>query len=140
MRGKANGFGIYRWSKGKVVYEGFWEQNKMQGNGTLTVDGDFYKGDWKIGRREGKGKLQMKNGDSYEGDWVNNLPHGRGTFISGTTKYSGLFKNGKPHGLGLLYQKNSTPLVVEYNKDSNIVDKKQGESHKQVLFDCSFYI
>ena len=31
-------------------------------------NGDFYKGQWVNGKKEGKGKITLHNGNSYDGD------------------------------------------------------------------------
>ena len=42
--------------------------------------GSLYKGQRKLGKREGFGQFTLATGDaSYEGNWLNGLQHGKGT-------------------------------------------------------------
>jgi hypothetical protein len=34
------------------------------------ANGDFYDGEWKYGRRNGKGTIKYANGDVYDGKWM----------------------------------------------------------------------
>ena len=44
---KRDGMGIMVYKGGTRVYEGFWEKDKMQGNGRMTYkNGTQYTGDW----------------------------------------------------------------------------------------------
>jgi len=42
--------------------------------------GTSYTGDWAYGKRNGKGKLNIINGDVYDGDFVDSKRHGYGTY------------------------------------------------------------
>ncbi len=42
--------------------------------------GDRYEGEWKDGKRDGRGTYYSANGDRYEGQWKDNKQHGRGTY------------------------------------------------------------
>uniref|UniRef100_A0A7S0CMV8 MORN repeat-containing protein 5 n=1 Tax=Proboscia inermis TaxID=420281 RepID=A0A7S0CMV8_9STRA len=54
-----------------------------------------------IGRKDGKGLFQYKNGDVYKGNFKYDQPWGMGTFVySNGNKYEGQFRKGKPHGQG----------------------------------------
>jgi len=41
-----------------------------------------YSGQWKNGKRNGKGTQIYQDGSTYNGEWINNMKHGEGTFIS----------------------------------------------------------
>ena len=45
------------------------------------ADGDEYIGEWKKGKRHGKGEFVCKGGSKYTGEYANGLMHGRGKFI-----------------------------------------------------------
>jgi len=52
------------------VYDGEWEENKIQGFGRMTYpDGTYYEGKWKKGYKHGKGTLKKKNGKHVYGEW-----------------------------------------------------------------------
>jgi len=44
-------------------------------------NGDRYDGDWKNGKKEGKGIYYYNNGNRYEGDWKNDLREGKGILL-----------------------------------------------------------
>ena len=61
----------------------------------------MYVGEFKDGKRNGKGKLTSPYGEKYEGKWKEGEYHGKGTYIwSDGSKYVGEYKNGEYHGLG----------------------------------------
>ena len=41
-------------------------------------NGDKYKGQWKDGKKDGKGEINYDNGANYNGDWKEDLKSGRG--------------------------------------------------------------
>jgi hypothetical protein len=66
-------------------------------------NGDIYEGQWKGGKRHGKGTFKYVNGYVYEGQWENNNRHGKGTFkyVNGYV-YEGQWENNNRHGEGTL--------------------------------------
>lgn len=63
-------------------YEGQWENDHKQGNGTYTSrDSDYvYDGEWREDQRSGLGKELSKEG-KYSGGFLKNQYHGQGTFV-----------------------------------------------------------
>ena len=58
-------------------------------------NGDVYKGEFKAGKKEGRGKLTLANGDIYDGEFKADMKDGRGTYTSANTdveKYEGEWK------------------------------------------------
>ena len=43
-------------------------------------DGDRYEGEWRNGKKEGKGIYYYNNGDRYEGEFKNNKRDGAGIY------------------------------------------------------------
>ena len=85
------------------LYAGFWTDCF----GTLTFDsGEKYVGEWKDGKKHGKGTYIYTNGEkeeeleavssSYVGEFKDGKKHGQGTvtFTNGNN-FVGAFKNGK---------------------------------------------
>eukprot|EP01126_Amoeba_proteus_P029486 TRINITY_DN2908_c0_g1_i7.p1 TRINITY_DN2908_c0_g1~~TRINITY_DN2908_c0_g1_i7.p1 ORF type:complete len:682 (-),score=128.01 TRINITY_DN2908_c0_g1_i7:199-2244(-) len=62
----------------------------------------LYIGQWKLGKRHGRGKLTNKD-SVYIGEWQNDKPHGMGKWKYPTGGiYCGFFDEGLPHGKGVL--------------------------------------
>jgi len=58
-----------------------------------------YDGEWKDGKRNGKGEMVWKNGARYNGDWSNGKRDGYGEHIfPNGEKYVGNWKNGRREG------------------------------------------
>ena len=99
---------IKRAGKAKVVYsngntyEGQFSEDKLkEGEGTYTWSTNAedeedeegppkttaqYSGQYRNGKRHGKGKMTFPNGDTYTGEWENNKMNGEGTYIYKTDK------------------------------------------------------
>ena len=110
-----------------TLYIGFFVNNKLNGKGEKnnlddeTYEGDFidnleegfgkeinnmfeYVGEFKKGKKEGKGKIIYKqNGDWYEGDFSNNNFNGNGHYFWKKTEYEyiGNYINGVMEGKGI---------------------------------------
>lgn len=90
----------------------------------LDPDGDVYEGDFRFGRREGKGTYRYFKGEKYEGalrprahppfasvlpnyttpgEWYADKMHGRGkyTYVTGKV-FDGVWRDDRPHGQGKL--------------------------------------
>jgi len=56
----------------------------------------IYTGQWKEGRRQGRGKQIWKDGSQYEGLWKNDAPNGKGRYIQASGNVvDGVWNNGK---------------------------------------------
>jgi hypothetical protein len=82
---------------GNEVYEGDWENNLMQGEGTYYfTSGAVYKGQWINGKRHGNGIIEYPDGSLYEGQWEQDLMHGNGKYIdNGGLVWEGIFIKNK---------------------------------------------
>jgi len=64
--------------------------------GKNYLDGVFYKGEMKNGKRHGKGTYTSTNGDKYFGQWKNGKKHGQGKVtLANGVKYKGHWKDGE---------------------------------------------
>ena len=62
-----------------------------------------YTGTMENGRYHGRGRLELRSGETYEGQWADGLPHGRGVRVDAAgNRYEGKFAAGRPHGEGRL--------------------------------------
>ena len=79
-------------------------------------NGDRYEGDWRNGKKEGKGIYYYNNGDRYEGDWRNDKKDGKGIFyLPNRDRTVGDFANDNKIGLHVAITRNGE-IKKEYFK------------------------
>ena len=85
-----------------AIYIGEWKNGKRHGKGLLKwYDGGEYEGEWFDGKAHGKGKFIHKEGDSYEGNFTSNQTNGYGVYKRiDNLKYEGFWKGDQQHGKG----------------------------------------
>jgi len=119
VEGKKEGFGKYVYVNG-ATYEGEWKDGKRHGKGIfIPADGgDVYDGQWKNGKREGKGRFKFQNGDEFEGDYVNDRREGMGVYRYSNPHdvYEGEFKNDLKHGVGIFKWSNGDEYSGEWKE------------------------
>ena len=95
----------YYYPNGDIMYEGDYINDEPEGNGKLVMEnGNYYSGQFKKGKRHGKGKSYDKDGNLfYEGDFINELPNGKGIMYFDGNKYEGDLVDGKFEGNGKFY-------------------------------------
>lgn len=99
---KANGYGIYYFSRHGCAYEGFWDNNYKSGIGTENWWYEaVYEGEFKNGKKNGIGRYIWKDSSIYSGEWYNNNIHGFGVFNNKKKKkYKGQFVMNSFNGYG----------------------------------------
>ena len=99
---KANGYGIYYFSRQGCAYEGFWEDNYKTGIGVENWWYEaVYEGEFRNGKKNGIGTYKWKDNSIYTGEWYNNNIHGFGIFKNKTKKkYKGQFVMNSLNGYG----------------------------------------
>eukprot|EP00451_Oxyrrhis_marina_P018647 CAMPEP_0204351562 /NCGR_PEP_ID=MMETSP0469-20131031/31221_1 /ASSEMBLY_ACC=CAM_ASM_000384 /TAXON_ID=2969 /ORGANISM="Oxyrrhis marina" /LENGTH=321 /DNA_ID=CAMNT_0051338143 /DNA_START=12 /DNA_END=974 /DNA_ORIENTATION=+ len=90
---------------GHLIYQGHFEEDTVQGVGTLTrffARGlkDVYTGSFLRGRMHGGGKHTSVNGAFYEGQFADGVRHGEGSLSLRGATYVGQFQHGSRHGRG----------------------------------------
>ena len=82
---------------------------------TYNLNGDYYKGEFVNGKKEGNGLMIYENGTKYEGNFKNNKHDGFGKLIQldGET-FSGEWKDGKINGNGIRCHCNGDKYIGSY--------------------------
>ena len=103
----------------------------------IFYNGSYYIGQYKNGKRNGKGKIYYPNGNiKYDGDFVDDKREGNGKIIfESGSYYIGQFKNDLPNGKGIEYDKNGNIIY-----DGDFVDAKREGNGKIINKDGSYYI
>ena len=102
--------------------------NKQEVNSDETIEkiyenGDKYIGQFKNGKKHGKGKMFYSDKNFYDGEWFNDLKNGQGqqTFANGDV-YEGNFRNNLMEGYGNYTYKNGR--IYEGQFLSNLMEGK----------------
>ena len=100
----------FTWTKGEMrecTYNGVWVQGRTHGRGKMTYrDGSVHDGEWRNGKRNGKGTFISKCLDSSNykmmvGVWEKGNMMGQGELTDHHGNvYTGDIKEGRPHGHG----------------------------------------
>jgi uncharacterized protein (TIGR02145 family) len=109
--GQPHGFGTMHYpiddSNGRDNYIGEWKNGKRYGKGKLIwLVGATYEGDWKDDFRDGYGKYSVANDFTYEGGFKKGKRHGKGITIDGDGLYEGEWDEDE-----LIWQYASYPVV-----------------------------
>jgi hypothetical protein len=95
--------GKHRWkfSNGDT-YLGMWKDGRMHGRGTLAIkkNGELYEGYFEENLFNGEGTFVHQNGEVFKGHFMNGSKHGAGKvdFINGVSM-KGVWNNGKQESL-----------------------------------------
>lgn len=85
-------------------YSGDFVNDRFHGTGKMTYGSEstYYKGEWKDGKRNGKGDY-ISVDLTYSGDWIEDEMHGEGSFkyLQSGESYTGGISNGAKHGYGV---------------------------------------
>ena len=127
-----DGFGRGIFPKENSSYEGFWKENKRNGNGTY-VDywENSYTGAWTNDTLNGIVTIKWKDGRIYHGFYSKEKLNGYGVLRwSDGADYFGEFKNGQFDGIGFLKTSNNQTKCGIWNEGSlsqNVEMKKVTE-------------
>lgn len=107
---KKNGYGIFKNTSGKEIYNGDWQNDLFDGVGILynsTIDKLEEK--WDYNNLNGIDKKWI----SYEGDFKNGKKHGLGILtLSNNEKFHGHFENEKAFGEGTFENSDGKIIVI----------------------------
>eukprot|EP01116_Phalansterium_solitarium_P022014 TRINITY_DN7108_c0_g1_i1.p1 TRINITY_DN7108_c0_g1~~TRINITY_DN7108_c0_g1_i1.p1 ORF type:complete len:995 (-),score=257.85 TRINITY_DN7108_c0_g1_i1:255-3167(-) len=103
--GRLEGHGRYTFFETGDLYVGDFKEDVFHGMGKYTGSSGSYDGQFQHGKRHGRGRLVMRNGNIYEGEFHMDAIDGTGvyTWLASGNRYEGQFHAGKPHGSGTLY-------------------------------------
>jgi hypothetical protein len=110
-----NGRGAYAWDIG-VIYIGYWINNISEIRGKVFKGQEInYKGEFKNGKKHGKGIYYFNTGDRYEGDFKDDKREGKGSYFwKDGSKWEGSFLDSKLHGIGKYYPESGKPFDCQY--------------------------
>jgi len=97
-------------------YVGEYRDGKRHGKGTFTFpDGNKYVGEFRDGMPNGQGICVYANGNRYDGGYRDGSFHGQGTFThTDGRKYVGEYRDGKRHGQGTWTDSKENHYVGEH--------------------------
>lgn len=100
-------------------YLGEWKDGKRHGKGTfISINGSIYEGEWINDKTNGFGVLIDKDGNKYVGEWTDGKKHGQGTLLlSDGNKYEGEFRFGEKFGTGTMIFPNGDKYTGEWKDD-----------------------
>ena len=68
LKGKRNGFGVFKSGRTPIIYSGEWTDGKRNGKGKMIYDTDgktFYEGDWVNNKKFGWGIYHYASGNDF---------------------------------------------------------------------------
>ncbi len=102
-------------------YNGEYKEDKdktkiLHGRGEYSSSDFRYNGEFKDGKKQGRGVYEWKNGMRFEGDFANDSPNGRGVWVFATgDKYEGEVKNSEITGKGVFITKSGDKIDGNFN-------------------------
>jgi hypothetical protein len=78
--------------KGKEVYKGMWKRGVFEGRGKFYTDSWVYDGEFKNGVIDGLGSVSF-NGSTFIGKFINGRATGEGTLYTRDKPISGIWKD-----------------------------------------------
>ena len=117
---KRHGFGISISSDRSTLFKGNWDSDKVGNFGLfLEKNGDYYLGELKEGKFQGKGELNIQGVSLYKGEFEYDLPNGKGSFedFENLYKYNGDWEMGYKNGKGVLEFLDGTIYEGEFKND-----------------------
>ena len=100
------------------IYEGHWQNGKLNGREIRMPNGDKYVGQLKDNKPHGNGVLRKNNGDMYEGTFKNgSFKEGKRYFNNGGV-FVGEFDDNTGKGRGTYYYPDGSMLTCALDNDN----------------------
>ncbi len=133
------GYGKFEFQN-KIVYIGSYKVlpsgvKVREGHGRLvhpssdnsTSGQEYYEGEWKEDKMDGRGVYHYSNGDIYDGEWKENLSHGPGKYyFTDGSRYEGEWHLHRMHGAGQYWDINNVRWAGEF-REGNFLSKEQAK-------------
>lgn len=109
--------GPYKYADGST-YIGQYRIGKRSGKGKqIWTDGSVYEGGWDNDCQNGWGRLVHQDGDCYEGQWTNNKAEGKGSYTKPNgVSYVGTWRDDLQDGRGIETDPQGTTYEGEFYK------------------------
>jgi hypothetical protein len=125
---------VCEFSTGSEIYNGEWFNDNYHGHGTLRnpFNKSVYQGQFINGLFDGQGKILWSTGDYYEGEFRQGRQEGKGVFVLiGLGKFKGFFKG----GIFLNKDPNLTILMNDNpeNRPQNSIIREEGSDISQII-------
>lgn len=111
------------WPNGDT-FVGEYKDGKRTGKGVYRLtSGASYDGDYIENKKSGFGEYVSPDGGKYTGEWLNDKRHGQGTYkYPNGDVYTGYWKNGAKHGRGSYSYKNNGTSITGVWSNGQVVD------------------
>ncbi|EKD26862.1 MAG: MORN repeat protein [uncultured bacterium] len=98
----------------------------LKGDGTIQYADSKYTGELNHGKKEGYGKLIMKDGSLFEGEFSGNKFHGQGTVIfANGDKLEGRWIDGELESGATYQHRDGKVEILKYDSQGHLVDGKR---------------
>ena len=120
-----DGMAIYEYPNSYFKYIGEWKDGKKHGKGKLFIGKDsYYEGDFDQGEISGSGERYYAHGNHYKGSFLKGEFNGKGTFTNAVNGevYVGDFVDNRRQGQGVLTYGDGTKYVgsfLNHKRDGN---------------------
>jgi len=107
------------------------ETGKSEGTFTYC-NGDVYIGQWKEGKKHGKGTYSFsKDGSKMKGEWIDGkMTSGQWIFPNGTF-WSGKFRYNKPNGKGVWVFRNGNQLTSTFEQKELVAEGEEAPAEDE---------
>ena len=133
---------IFYFIKGDYYY-GQWKNDKMNGKGILVLKGDRikYEGEFVNNKFEGYGKYYFESGKYYIGQWLNDMQHGKGKIYdkNGKVILEGDFKYDHLDGIAKIFLSDGNYYIGQYKEGKAHNEGKLYDKNGNVLYLCLFF-